>query len=156
MAVLAMIGSLLAIVGYYLFVLPPASGPARDAPPAELVAATMQVHQKAAVDWCLRTGCPDGPVPSAGLSLPPGYATAPWVRSVAAGGRVSTFVAGLAISPAAVAGALGDATLGGPGAGLATAAGGVATRGDGMPGRVSVPVVPGVPPGAPVISQRVR
>lgn len=156
MVVLTMIGAMLMVVGYYLFLLPPATPQAKDIPAADIVAATLLMHQKAAVDWCLRTACADGVLPPDGLTLPPGYGAASWMRSVAQGGRVSTYVTGLQVNSLAIATRLGDLTAGGPSAGLSMADGTVAARDLVVPGRVAVVIVPGVPAGVPVISQKVK
>lgn len=150
-----MAGAMLMVIGYYLFLLPPATSLAKDAPSAEIVAAAILSRQKAAIDWCLRTACADGTVPADGLTLPPGYGAVPWVKSVALGGRVSTYVTGLQVSSLAIATSLGDLTAGGPSAGLTAADATVIAR-DRVAGRSAVAVVPGVPAGVPVISQKVK
>ncbi len=156
MAVLMMVGLLLMTAGFYLFVLPPATRQAKDTPSAEAAAAALLVHQKAAVDWCLRTSCPDGVVPAAGLTLPPGYGTASWIHSVALGGRVSTYATGLHVSSLAIAAGLGDLTSGGPSAGLSTAEGTIAARDLVSPGRLAVVIGTDIPAGLPVVSQKVK
>ncbi|PKU26290.1 hypothetical protein [Telmatospirillum siberiense] len=155
MAVLMMVGTMLMVLGYYLFLLPPATGQARDEPAAAGAAAVLLAHQRAAVDWCLRTACPDGAVPSSGLTLPPGYGAAAWVQSVAQGGLVTTYATGLRVDALAIARSLGDLTAGGPSAGLSTAGGTVAVR-SARSGRIPVAIVFGVPAGVPVISQKVK
>ncbi|MDR3438187.1 type IV pilus biogenesis protein PilM [Telmatospirillum sp.] len=157
MAALLMIGSFLAVIGYYLFLLPPITQQARDALPAEVVAGAMLVYQKAAVDWCLRTSCPDGPVPVAELIFPPGYGSATWLRATVTAGLVTTFVTtGVRVDSLSIAGALGDVTTGGPGAGLSTSASTVSARDFLFASRVPVPIAAGVPAGVPVVSQKVR
>jgi len=149
------VGAMLMVIGYYLFLVPPVTPLAKDAPSAEIIAATVLSHQKAAIDWCLRTACADGAVPAEGLTLPPGYGAAPWVKSVALGGRVSTYVTGLQVSSLAIATSLGDLTAGGPSAGLTAKDATVIAR-DLVGGRSAVAVVPAVPAGVPVISQKVK
>lgn len=156
MALLMMVGTVLMVVGYYLFLLPPATPQAKDIPAAEIAAAALLVHQRAAVDWCLRSSCADGVVPPDGLTLPPGYGAASWMQSVVLGGRVSTYVTGLQVNSLAIAASLGDLTAGGPSAGLSTADGTVAARDLVVPGRLAVVIVPGIPAGVPVVSQKVK
>lgn len=155
MAVLMMVGTMLMVLGYYLFLLPPATRQARDEAAAAGVAAVLLVHQKAAVDWCLRTACPDGAVPSVGVTLPPGYGAAAWVRSVAQGGLVSTYATGLRVDALAIARSLGDMTRGGPSAGLSTTEGAVEVR-SAASGRRAIAIVAGIPAGVPVISQKIK
>lgn len=155
MAVLAMAGSMLAVLGYYLFLFPAVTPPARDAPAAQSVAAAMLVYQKAAIDWCLRGSCDDGVVPAGALVLPPGYAPA-WLTARADHGRITTFVAGLKLDGTALVGGIEDLAGPSPGAGRASPAGLVANRLDGEIGRISVPLAAGVPAGVPVVSQKVR
>ncbi len=156
MALLMLVGSMLMVVGYYLFLLPPVTPQAKDIPAAEIAAAALLLHQKAAVDWCLRTACPDGAVPSEGLTLPPGYGAVSWLQSVARDGRVSTYVVGLKVDGLAIATHLGDLTAGGPSAGLSAADGTIVARDLVSPGRFAVAFVPGIPAGVPVVSQKVK
>lgn len=150
-----MVGAFLMVIGYYLFLLPPVTPLTKDAPSAEIVATTILIHQKAAIDWCLRTSCADGDVPADGLTLPPGYGAAPWVKSVAFGGLVSTYVTGLQVNTLAIATSLGDLTTGGPSAGLTAGDSTIVAR-NLATGRSAVAVVPGVPAGVPAISQKVK
>lgn len=156
MVFLMMVAAMLAVIGYYVFLLPPVTRQAQDGPAAEVAAAAILVHQKAAVDWCLRTNCADGIVPSNGLTLPPGYGAASWVQSVTKGGLVSTYVSGLNVNSLAIAASLGDLTAGGPSAGLTGSNATVLTRDLVTPGRIAAPVVPGIPAGVPVVSQQVK
>lgn len=163
MIVVLMLGALLAAIGYYAFVVPPATPVARDAPNAEVVAAAMLIYQKAAVDWCLRTSClPTGgaAVPAGELYLPAGYTALamPWLAAVADGSSVSTFVAGLTISPTSVALSLGDLTGGGPSAGWTDHGLKISTRGyfAGQPQVSAIPPIDSLGQLVPVVSQRVR
>jgi hypothetical protein len=153
MGVLVMVGSVLAVIGFYLLVLPPATSTARDAAAARIAAAAMAVRQKAAVDWCLRGACADGPIPTSQLLLPPGF-DPPWLVSSAQNGRVTTRIQGLAVDRLAVGAALQD--LGGRGAGLVGVAGTIVERrGTGTPAVPGLPVA-GAPAGTAVMSQQVR
>jgi hypothetical protein len=156
MALMMMAGTVMMVIGYYLFLLFPVTPQAKDAASAQVVAATLLVHQKAAVDWCLRTACPDGAVPLVGLTLPPGYGAASWVRSLARGGVVATYATGLGVNNMAVATRLGDLSAGGPTSGLTGSDGTIIARDLVSPVRVAVPVIAGIPIGAPVISQKVK
>lgn len=155
MAVLVMVGAMLATLGYYLFLFPAVTPPARDAPAARSVAAAMLVYQKAAIDWCLRSTCEDGPVPSGALILPPGFAP-PWLAAQVDHGRVTTYVTSLKLSGTALVGGVEDLSEASPGAGRAGASGLVESRRDGESGRTAVPLAAGVPTGVPVVSQKVR
>ena len=160
MGPIAMVGTILVVTGYYLFLLAPVTKVAKDAAAADVLAAAMLVYQKAAIDWCLRTACADGPIPPAALVLPPGYRQAGWLAATAQGGRISTAVIGLGVSPLSIAGRLGDLTQGGPAAGLAavgqTGATIVAARDFVAGWRVPVFVDSAIPVGVPVVSQQVR
>jgi hypothetical protein len=154
------VATMMAVIGYYLFLLSPVTIEARDAPGAEVVAAALLVYQKAAVDWCLRTACPDGPVPPNAMILPPGYLTAPWLAAVAQNGRVSSYVGGIRVNVESIAASLGDFTGGGPSAGTAVLDPNgnevVQARDFTSPARVPVPLAAGIPLNAPVVSQKVK
>jgi hypothetical protein len=153
MGVLVMVGSLLAVIGFYLLVLPAATSTARDAASARVAAVALAVRQKAAVDWCLRGACADGPIPASQLLLPPGFDPS-WLVSSAQNGRITTRIQGLAVDRQALGAALQD--LGGRGAGLVGVAGTIVDRrGTGTPAVAGLPVA-GVPAGATVMSQQVR
>lgn len=154
MALLMMVGTMLMVLGYYLFLLPPATRQARQQPDAETLAAQLVTHQRAVVDWCARTDCPDGVIPAAGLTLPSGYG-ASWVRSVAQGGLVTTYATGIRVDSLAIARSLGDLTFNSPSAGLSSVDGTVLARVAGA-GRTPVALAAGVPAGVPVISQKVK
>lgn len=156
MAGLVMVAAVLAAIGYYLLLVPPATKVAKDASAAEVAAAAMLVYQKAAVDWCLRSTCADGPVPMAEMVLPPGYGQVRWLTSVAAGGRVSTYANPAPVSPLSIASSLGDLSAGGPSAGLASANGTVVARSSNPPLHPTVPIPAVIPPGAPVVSEKVK
>jgi hypothetical protein len=160
MAVFLTLGTMLAMIGYYVFVLAPVMPVAKDAPAADVVAAAMLVYQKAAVEWCLRTSCPDGTIPAGSMILPPGFSTASWLSATAEGGRVSTFAHGVNVSAKSIVGRLGDLTGGGPSAGLAVRDQNgrlvVSARNDDGATRRPVIVAAGVAVNVPVVSQKVK
>ena len=160
MGLLAMVGTILVVTGYFLFLFAPVTKVARDNAAADVLATAMLVYQKAAIDWCLRTTCPDGIIPPAALVLPPGYRQAAWLTATAQGGRVSTMITGSTVSALGIANRLGDLTQGGPAAGLAvlgpSGTVSVAAR-DFVPGqRVPVTANSAVLSGDAVASQQVR
>lgn len=156
MAGLIAIGAMLAIIGYYLLLVPPATTPAKETPDAEAVATAMLVYQKAAVDWCLRGACPDGPVPGASLVLPPGFDQASWLHALASSGRVATYADPVRPGAVSIAASLGDLTSGGPSAGLAAATATINARDLVAPGRVAAALPPGIPAGMPVVAEKVK
>jgi hypothetical protein len=155
MPAVMVMGSFLVAIGFFIFSLFPMTRPEKDLPSGEILASILLSHQKAAVDWCLRTACPDGPVPAGGLTLPPGYAAAGLVQSVAEGGRVSTYYLGGRIDVLSAAGSLGALSSGGPEAGLSQVDMTIAARDAGWPGRIASSAG-AVPSGVPVVSQQVR
>lgn len=151
-------GAFLAVIGFFLWVLPPVARSARDAPGAEVVAASMLVYQKAAVDWCLNTGCAatGQTIPDAQLSLAPADAMPPWLHTQTDGRRVWTYADPPGLDVGAVAAILSDLTRGGPAAGVTCLNAGRVV----LSARAAVPAEPtfpaGVPVPVPIIIQAVR
>ena len=148
----------MAIIGYYLWALPPVANAARDAAGGEVVAAALMVGQKAAVDWCLTGNCNSQGLDISGtqLTLPPGYLWPAWLHSRADGHYVWTYGNPPNLDAAAVAAGLGDQTFGGPSAGMTIIVAGKVI----LSARQTVPMEPvfpnGLPARMPVIVQHVK